>query len=217
MAVLASTVLDNARILLNDTDDGGIRWQDAELLAWLNEAMAEVVRIAPQASAKTLDHELIPGTLQSIPDDGVQLINIFRNAPNGRVIRIVDAAIMDNERPTWHQDPMSSAAIRYSFDPRSPRTFSVYPPNDGTGRVSLVYSAAPTIVTSKTQNISVPDIYAAPLTNYICYRAWLKLVDNANSTKRASDFKALFDGQMGVKKQAEAETNPNLRLVVASE
>lgn len=217
MAVLASIVLDNARILLNDTDDGGIRWQDAELIAWLNEAMAEVVRIAPQASAKTVDHPLTSGTLQSIPDDGVQLINIFRNAPAGRVVRIVDSTIMDNERPSWHQDPPNAQAMRYTFDPRNPRMFSVYPPNNGAGRVSLVYSAAPTVVTSKAQNISVPDIYAAPLTNYICYRAWLKLVDNANSVKRASDFKALFDGQMGVKKQAEAETNPNMRLVVATE
>jgi hypothetical protein len=217
MAIPASVVIGNARVLLNDTDDGGIRWTDPELLAWLNEAAAEVVRIAPHASARTIEHQLVSGTLQFIPDDGVQLINIFRNAPAGRVVRIVDATIMDNERPSWHQDPASLQVTRYMFDPRNPRMFSVYPPNNGSGRVSLVYSAAPTPVVTMGQNIPVPDIYAAPLTNYICYRAWLKLVDNPASIKRAGDFKSLFDGQMGVKKQAEAESNPNLRSAVATE
>lgn len=215
MAVQASVVISNARVLLNDIDDGGIRWGDAELIAWLNEAMAEVVRIAPQANSKTTDLALTTGTRQQIPNDGVQLINVLRNAPNGRVIRLVDHNILDNEHPDWHQKTPVVGVVRYTFDPQNPRVFHVYPPNNGAGQATIVYSAAPTVLVSKTENIPLPDIYASPLTNYICYRAWLKQIGDKESYQRAASFKQLFDGQMGVKKQAETESDPNFKGVIS--
>lgn len=211
MAVLASVVLTNARVLLNDTDDGGIRWADNELLAWLNEATAEVVRISPQANSKTSDITLTTGTTQQIPTDGVQLINVLRNAPNGRVIRLVDHNILDNEHPDWHQKAQVAQVMRYTFDPQNPRVFHVFPPNNGVGKATIVYSAAPTVITQKTDSIPLPDIYAGPLTNYVCYRAWLKQVGDKESRQRSAEFKTLFDGQMGIKKQVEAETDPNYK------
>lgn len=215
MPVQSSVVLTNARVLLNDTDDGGIRWTDAELIAWLNEAAAEIVRIAPQANSKTTDITLVSGTAQQIPADGVQLLNVLRNAPNGRVVRIVDHAVLDNEHPDWHQKTPQVAVVRYTFDPQNPRAFHVFPPNTGTGKVTLIYSASPTTVVAKTDNIPLADIYASPLTNYICYRAWLKQIGDKESVQRAASFKQLFDGQMGVKKQAEVESDPNFKGVVA--
>ncbi len=214
MAVQASVVITNARVLLNDVDEGGIRWTDAELIAWLNEAMSEVVRIAPQANSKTTDLALVAGTRQQIPLDGVQLINVLRNAPNGRVIRIVDHDILDNEHPDWHQKTPVATVMRYTFDPQNPRVFHVFPPNNAAGQATVVYSAVPTPIALKTDNIPLPDIYAGPLTNYICYRAWLKQLGDKESFQRAGSYKQLFDGQMGVKKQAETESDPNMKGAV---
>lgn len=213
MTVLVSTIIQNVRVLLNDAEDGGITWTTAELLAWLNEATAEIVRIAPHANTKSIDHTLQVGSWQRLPDDGVQLIDIACNAPAGRSIRIIDQLIMDTECPDWRQRPTTSVTQRYMFDARDPRSFSVFPPSAGNA-VRLIYAAVPSLVTAENQSLPLPAIYAAPVTNYICYRAWMKLVDNPASLRRAEGYKAIFDGQMGVKKQAEAESNPNVKLPV---
>lgn len=215
MAVSVSTLINNSRVLLQDTDLGGIRWIDSELIAWLNEATAEVVRMHPEANAKNSDMELVQGTKQRIPDDGVQLINVVRNvgaanAP-GRVIRLIDHNIMNNERPDWHMDTPSAVVTRYTFDHKDPFTFYVYPPNSGTGKVTLVYSGAPDTVNEMSQNIPIPDIFAAPIVNYICFRAWLKQVGDQVSEQRAASYLALFNNAMGMKKTAEVETDPNIR------
>ena len=215
MAVSVQTIINNARVLLQDTDAGGIRWVDSELIAWLNEATAEVVRIHPEANSKNVDMPLVAGTKQRIPNDGVQLINVVRNvgaggAP-GRVIRLIDHNIMNNERPEWHMDPQQPVVTRFTFDQKDPFTFYVYPPNNGSGQVTLVYSGAPDVVSQLSDSLPIPDIYAAPVVNYICFRAWLKQVGDAASEQRAASYLTLFNAAMGVKKTAEIETDPNAR------
>lgn len=215
MAISVQTIIENARILLQDTDEGGIRWVDTELIAWLNEGATEIVRIHPESHAKNVDLPLVQGTKQQVPSDGMQLLNIYRNTNGsgtpGRVIRLINMDIMNNERPSWHIDSPNPIVTRYMFDSKDPRTFYVYPPNTGAGHVSLVYSAAPTPVTQLSDTIPVMDVYAAPLTNYVCYRAWFKQVGDATAMQRASSFLELFNGAMGVKKEVEAVSDPNAR------
>jgi len=215
MAISVQKIISNVRVLLQDTDAGGIRWVDSELIAWLNEATAEVVRIHPEANSKNTDLALIAGTKQRIPDDGVQLINVVRNVgaggTPGRVVRLIDHNIMNNERPEWHMDPQQASVTRFTFDQKDPFTFYVYPPNTGTGKVTLVYSGAPAPVAVLADNLPIPDIYAAPVVNYICFRAWLKQVGDQVSEQRAASYLALFNQAMGVKKAAEVETDPNVR------
>lgn len=215
MAITVANIISNARILLQDTDAGGIRWIDDELIAWFNEAAAEIVRIHPNANAVNTDHALVAGTRQRIPDNGVQLLNVLRNVSGagvpGRVIRIIDHRILDNELPDWHSSSPASVVKRYTFDPQDPLTFYVYPASDGTSKVTLVYGAAPAIVSSLGENIPVIDIYAAPLTNYICFRAWLKQVGDEEGERRAASYLSLFNQAMGVKKAAEEVSNPNTR------
>lgn len=218
MAITARTIISNARTLLQDTDAGGIRWIDSELIAWLNEATTEVVRIHPHANAMNSDLQLVIGTRQRIPDNGVQLLNVQRNvsaagAP-GRVIRIVDHDIMNIERPDWHIDPQESTVKRYTFDPQDPMTFYVYPPSDGTAKVAIVYSAAPTQVVALDDLLPIPDIFAASVTNYICFRAWLKQVGDVQSEQRAGSYLQLFNQSIGVKKVAEDIADPNIRRVI---
>jgi hypothetical protein len=217
MAISVAKVIDNARILLQDTDAGGIRWLDAELVSWLNEAAAEIVRIHPHANAVNLDHPLVIGTRQRLPDNAVQLLNVVRNVASdgtpGRVVRIVDHRILDNEIPDWHYSAPTDVIKRFAFDPQDPLTFYVYPASDGGTKVTLVYAAAPTTVVSTAENIPVMDIYSAPLTNYICFRAWLKQVGDVESEKRAASYLQLFNQAMGVKKAAEDIANPNVRGV----
>jgi hypothetical protein len=217
MTITAATVINNARTLLLDTDPGGIRWRDAELIAWLNEAAAEIVRIHPPANAVNIDHPLVAGTRQRLPTNAVQLLSVVRNvAANGspgRVVRLIDHRVLDNEIPDWHFGTPASEVKRFAFDPQDPLTFYVHPASNGTGQLTIVYSAIPGAVTTLGDNLPIPDIYAAPLTNYICYRAWMKQVGDVEGERRAASYLQLFNHAMGVKKATEDTANPNTRGV----
>lgn len=217
MAVAVQTLIDRARILLQDTDTGGIRWLDSELLSWLNEAAVEIVRVHPEANATNTDLALVAGTRQTIPSDGTQFLNAIRNVDAGgnpgRVVRLVDQAIMNNERPTWHTDTASAVVMRFMFDQKDPFNFYVYPANDGTGKLTIVYSSAPSAVTALNDNFPLPDIYSAPAVNYVCFRAWQKQVGDPAAENRAGSYLNLFNQAMGLRKTVETESDPNARSV----
>jgi hypothetical protein len=81
------------------------------------------------------------------------------------------------------------------YDPRDPKVFYVYPPAASSGAsVEVVYSAYPSditepadgaVYTAVTGNISLPDIYANLLTDYILYRAYTKDAEYAGNAARA--------------------------------
>lgn len=213
MALLVSDVVTNVRRLLQDTDDGGIRWVDDELIGWLNEGAAEIGRINPESSARNVDLPLVAGTKQLVPSDGTQLLDVVRNitaaGDPGRVVRIVDRRVMDNERPDWHSESPSETVKRYVFNENDPLTFYVYPPNDGSGKVTIVYSAAPIRVTQLTDSLPIRDIYFAAACNYICYRAWQKQLDDQEAQGKSMIYKQLFDQAMGERRFIENEVSPN--------
>lgn len=216
MSLLVKDVVENVRRLLQDTDEGGIRWIDTELVGWLNEGAAEIVRVAPESSARNVDMQLLSGTRQRIPSDGTQLLDVIRNVGAddvpGRSIRIVNRRVMDNERPDWHFETPASVFKRYMFEENDPMTFYVYPPSDGTTKLTIVYAAAPQRVAELSDEIPIRDIYFAAITNYVCFRAWQKQLDDNDAQNKAMVFKQLFDQAMGERKVVEAEASPNGRV-----
>ena len=216
MALKVSDIITNARRLLQDTDSGGIRWVDNELIGWLNEGSAEIGRIHPESSARNTDVALLTGTKQTIPSDGTQLLDVIRNVgplgEPGRVVRIVDRRVMDNERPDWHFDSPSADVKRYIFNENDPLTFYVYPPNTGAGKLTIVYAAAPERVVELNDPLPIRDIYFAAACNYICYRAWQKQIDDQEAQGKSILFKQLFDQAMGERRMIEGEASPNARV-----
>jgi hypothetical protein len=65
MSNIASDIIIRAGIVLHDTTK--VRWQETELLKWLNDAQNEVVLFRPDASVETRSIRLVGGTRQSIP------------------------------------------------------------------------------------------------------------------------------------------------------
>ena len=95
------------------------------------------------------------GTRQSLPPDGVQLLDVVRNLP-GRAVRIVMREILDAQLPDWHSDAATTVVKHFCYSEQNLKTFYVYPPNTGTGTVELVYSAAP-------QDAKYPPTPPAPM------------------------------------------------------
>ena len=222
MAFKVNDAINRVRTLLQDRDDGGIRWKNEELLSWFNEACAEIARLYPEASAKNEVVQLLAGTKQSIPTGGTVLMQIVRNFTTkdvaGRAIKLVDREIMDRENPDWHMATPSSVALRYMFEPLDPLHFYVYPPQPSVsqGYLELVYSAVPDVVLLAAndeipdEKLPLPDIYLSQMVNYICFRGYQKNLNDADSLGRSAEFYQLFMGGIQSSDAVAKPRDPNV-------
>lgn len=212
--IIASVVIEKAQIILQDVT--GIRWPDnTELLGWLNDGHLEVLVFKPNANVKNQSVQLAQGTKQSLPTDGIQLMDVVRNMgadgnSPGRVVRIALREILDAQAPGWHYGTPSSTVQHYTYNPLDPKHFYVYPPQPSTpSQVEVVYSAVPAKLTALTQPIAIDDIYQNVLVDYVLYRAYSKDTDYAADPGRAAAAQAAYQSALTGKTNAETIVNPN--------
>lgn len=219
MALTIDNILTNrVRVLLRDIDDGGIQWLDPELIEWINEACAEVARVRPEASSRTIDVALNAGARQSIPAGATLLLEgicnvTMANGAEGRVIRRVDREDLDKENLDWMTGTKVSVVKRYVPSKTDPRSFYVYPPHDGNAATGLrlVVSTAPTQVTEMSDAFPLPDIYAAPVANYVLFRAFGKQIESPDSQARSDKFLQICYEQLGVTDRSMEERGAETR------
>lgn len=205
--VSASSILSKASILLHDT--AKTRWSDTELLGWLNLGQRAIVTERPEAYAMTLDVGLEAGTRQSVPANAVRLLKVVRNTA-GRAVTLANPEMLDAEDPDWHAGTTSATVIHYVYDQHDPHVYYVYPPNTGTGHVEIVVSAAPPDVVSAGDVISVDDIYADALLNYVLYRALAKDSGSTANLNRATLAYRAFTAALTSKVKGDTISNPNI-------
>lgn len=201
MAFTAQNVLQ--RVVITLVDPNAVRWTTAELVRYLNDGQRDIVLVRPDATAVTTTMSLAAGARQTLPSAGAKLLEIIRNTSGTkRAIRLVSRAVLDAQSPDWYSKTGVTDIRHYTFDPREPRTFYVYPPAASTGAsVELIYSGYPTEITEPSAgalytavsgNISVADIYVNALTNYILYRAYSKDSENTQNAALAASFYQLY-------------------------
>lgn len=211
MAVTAQQVIDRVRTQLIDTDSVTQRWADAELLKWLTDGERTIVAIAPGASSVNGTVSLTAGTLQYIPSNGHMLLSVTRNT-SGRAVRVVSREIMDAYNPDWHSATQAALVQNYIFDLQQPRQFFVYPPNNGTGAVEIIYSVMPAERTALTDTLEVIDLYQTPLVDYVLYRAHQKDSDFAAGQGLSAVHMQAFAAFMQQGESSQLSNNPNLGL-----
>ena len=211
--ISAQNIVDRARHILQDTTSGGTRWLDAELLKWLNDAQREIVLLKPNAYSSVENISLNSGSKQEITATGLLLLSIIRNT-NGMAVRRVDRGILDSENPNWHNDSSSSTVEHYVFDEDAPRHFWVYPPNSGGGTVECIISKAPEDVPGLGNSITLNDIYANVILDFILYRAYSKDTDYAGNSQRAATHYQAFNNSLGVRVQTETASSPRQNVEI---
>ncbi len=219
--ITAANLLLRIRDTLQDTT--GVRWLDAELLRYMNDAQREIVNLRPDASADHANVQLATGTEQAIPDVGLRLIKVVRNmsaaggsATGKRVIRIVDREILDTQEPNWHDPTVTGDAAHttvpkhYVFDEDDPRKYYVYPGVAGNAFVEIVYSRSPTDFANASGAVSyLDDTYANAIIDYVLYRAYMKDAEFAGNNQRASSHFQLFTGSVTQGGQVSIMVSPN--------
>jgi hypothetical protein len=218
-------VISRVEAILQDTN---IRWPRVELQKWLNESYLSIVLLRPDANAVCATFTCAAGTKQELTassggfPSALRLLDITRNvlsSSNKKVVRVVARSVLDDQRPSWHSETESANIQHYTYDPRHPKQFYVYPPATSTAELEVIYADAPGSHAlsesdldpdgSNTEVIKLDDIYLSPITDWILYRAYSKDAEyGANEQRAASSFQT-FNAAIGTKTQVDAAVTPN--------
>ena len=194
MALTGANLISRIQDTLQDTT--AVRWTEAELLRYINDAQREVVNFRPEATAKHVNNSLATGTEQTVP--GLTLIKVVRNmssnqdgATGGRTVRIVD--------------------------PDDPKKFYVYPgvKSGLNAYIEIVYSDVPTDLSATSSTIGMDDIYGNALVDYVLYRCYMKDAEFAGSQERAGSHYQLFISSLTGGGASKNLFNPNTDNVEA--
>ena len=217
MAVAVNDIIDKVEILLQDTTN--IRWSAAELLAYANDAINEIVREKPEANVTTASVAWTQGTKQTLPTGGLVLIDVVRNMGTagtvaGPAIRLIDRAILDATLYDWHEAKYQSATIQHwMFNPNNPKVWYIYPGSDGTTQGEISYSAVIAPIAAGA-NIGLDDIYQSVIMDYMLYRAHSKDADYNPNKELAINHYSAFLTALGAQDRAERLLDPTKAYVL---
>jgi len=222
-----ANIITRVQDTLQDTTS--VRWSEAELLRYINDAQREIVNLRPEAAADHANVQLAAGTEQTIPDVGLRLIKVVRNmsttgssATGKRAIRLVSSDILNAQDPDWHdpavtgQSAHSTVVKNYIFDEDDPRKFYVYPGISGNSYVEIVFSRTPTDLANTSATIYVDDIYGNAIVDFVLYRAYMKDAEYAANAQRAGSHYQLFTASLGQGGQAQSLLDPNIDPVTTA-
>lgn len=194
MSIRVQDILTRASTILQDVEMK--RWKQATLLDWLNEGQREMVRpgadgFKPDAKVATTQVTLVTGAKQSLPADGVALVEVQQTS-DGATVLPCQRDSLDQFSPNWRTKPTASTVKNFMPDPANSTVFWVYPAQNSTpATVLMTYTVQPNIV-SYTGNIDVRDIYAENLLNFVLYKAFSVDAEFGGDTARATAYYQLF-------------------------
>lgn len=203
-----ATLISTAGVILQDTSQ--VRFPQAELMTFLNDAQREIVLHRPDAKTVNGNMTCVAGSKQSIPNTGLRLIDVVRNDA-GRAITQIDRKILDETLPNWHNTAADGTKKieHFVYDPADPKNFYVYPNATSSMDIEIIYSTAPADLTySSTQVITLDDIYANAILDYMLYRAYQKDSEYAGNAERSMMHYQSFANALGIKSRADAAIDP---------
>jgi len=226
MTISAASIIHRATDLLQDQTS--VRWPANELVRWLNDAQRAIVKVRPDSMNTTATMTLVAGSRQDLDNASLtpppaKLIEITRNmaaTSTKGAVRLVPRQILDAQTPGWHNLSGSVNILHYMFDPRDPKTFYVYPPATTSAQLEVMYSAYPTDIvepadgalhTAVVGNISLPDIYADDVLNYVMARSYLKDSEYAGNSERAAGYLAMITASLGAEIAATLAVQPKMK------
>lgn len=210
MATTAQSILQRVTEALFDRTS--VKWTVDRLVRYLNDGQRDIVTLRPDAVNTPIDHPLQPGAKQVLPNDGEKLIDVLANATGSkRACTKVDRALLDNQIPGWRGMTGATEILHWTYDPREPRAFEVFPPAAASGASLMIeYARRPTdiaepaagsLYTAVTGNISVGDLFANALQDYILYRCHAENTAQAQPARAQAHY-AAYANALGVELKA---------------
>jgi len=217
-------VIDVVQRVEDVLQDENIRWPRLEIQNWINEAYLQIVLLRPDANAKTATLTCVAGTRQTIATGfptGLRLLDVVRNLATSstkKVVRLISRSVLDDQRPSWHAETSTVNIQNFTFDPRQPKEFFVYPPATTAAQVEIVYADAPGAHSlteselnpagSNTEVIKLDDTYLSSIIDWVLYRSYSKDAEYAANAQRAVAHNNAFLSGIGAKTQSDSNSQP---------
>jgi len=206
-------LIDRAEEILQDTTN--VRWSQQTLLDYLNDAQREIVLFRPDANPVNASFTLTANSAkQSLPSAALRLLSIYRNSnPTSKPITNIERRVLDDQIEDWHGTTATNVE-HYVYVPLDPKIFYIYPHTTASeATIEIVYSSSPTDITisnfsSDTTVISLDDIYANAILDYMLYRAYQKDTEYAGDLQRSGVYMQSFQNSLGIKNQVDAGSSP---------
>lgn len=222
MPVNVQDVLTRASRTLTDVDQ--VRWTHAVKLTYFNDGLLEIAVQKPSAFARTIEIQLVAGTLQTVPDQYSSLIRVTRNIKGaagasqrvgGRSVTPARRDIINDQYPDWHDPdnvPFSRNVQHVMADEFEPRQFYVFPGNNGSGLIEAIVGLMPARIASPiTAGTTAPLdlIYFNALHDYVVYRCYAEDMILNGAGQRAQAHYGLFQSALGIRQDIEGVANVN--------
>jgi hypothetical protein len=225
--VKVTEIIRRVEYVLQDTN---IRWPRVELQNWLNESYMAVTLLRPDANAKSGTFTCAAGSRQvltAVFPSALRLLDVTRNLASTssyKVVRLVARSVLDDQRPSWHSETGTVNIQHFTFDPRQPKEFFVYPPATTSAEIEVVYADAPGAHalteaqldpdTGSDEVIKLDDIYMSPIIDWILYRAYSKDAEYGANEARAQAAYGAFNAAIGAKSQTDSAVSPSVQSKV---
>lgn len=201
-------------------DDAYVLISKSEWAQYLNDAQRQVALVRPDSSQSVTSFQLVAGTKQTIPSNGLRLLSVIRNmgsdgATPGRIITMVDRATLDLYDRDWHNATASSPVDSCVLDEKMPKTFYVTPPVPSSPAVYIEanISVLPTEVSDPDNDlIALDDIYVGPLRHWMMHRAYNRESDSPGSQQQASFHLQAFYQSLGIKTRTDMGFSPSTEM-----
>lgn len=176
----AAQVIAGARALLADTNPlMPARTSDADMLAALNDALANMVALVPALFSVQGPHNCVASYLQEIESDRVSMFMDVIGLPEA------DPATLSQFAPGWHTSA-GGLAENYMRVPGDPLRFMLYPPATAGQVLQVRYAQQPAAIAATGSTIPVPESYAPALEEYVAGRVSLADDEHMNSGRAAA-------------------------------
>ena len=194
----AQELVDIVRVTLQD--ELAVRWADAELIDYINDASRAAVVIKPDCNPITEEFVCAAGYEQNfstLATELVELLEVLHNTTTGgnldeRPVTFIKRNVLDSEAPGWRQTAQSLTIQYYMYDKKQRDVMYVYPPATAGATIDMVYAGVPTPITALTDELPLQDIYVPALTNYVLWRAYNKDMDYSGNLPLASGYYGAF-------------------------
>lgn len=207
MAMTAASLLDRLQRILSDVPED--RWTRETLLSYLSAAQQQIVTLRPDANAEVRSIQLLPGALQTIPDDAHAFLGAIRNMgadgeTPGRAIKNKLLAEKESADPAW-DDAMEGSVVREAvYDDMTPRQFWVSPlvPAAPVVQIAARLSVLPAELANEADALEVSETYREPILYWAASMAYDENTD-AGSLSTAERYRGFAMQLLGVKGQAD--------------
>jgi hypothetical protein len=176
---------DEGRDAPTETPDPTLyRWSDAELILWVNDALAAAVRINPVLFVKTGQHACSGGYYQTVVlPRAVAIVNVVG-------VPLADEPTLTQFSPGWQSAP-SGPAVNWLRAPGDELSFMLYPPSPSNQELQIMFVQAHLRVDDASDIIELPETHIPALADYVVGQAEAK-DDEAINTQRQQVFMQNF-------------------------